>query len=208
MQNKRTSTISKTLLLSFCVFFTVFSSPILAQTTKVVTPTATPVPTVTTQTVTNYYDIEVSVGTQSAWTNKVPITVRFKPAIDSLKTDVSWDAPIGVKITNKYDNYFATTAGQVYTVTADLTPQKSGTYDIAVNVTAWNTDANYTNTERFTITFDNSLVITPLQPGYAFSIALRIFLYVVAAGIIIFLLIIGLKKGLLELKQWLKPPEF
>jgi hypothetical protein len=155
-----------------------------------------------------YYDIEITVGTQSAWTNKVPVTVKFKPSIDSLKTDVSWDAPIGVKVENNYTNYFATKAGQVYTVTSDLVPSKSGSFDIAVNVTAWNTDANYSNSQHFTIDFNSSLIVTPLQSGYTVGIAIKIFLIIVGIGVAGFLLYIGTKKGIKLLQAWLKPPEF
>lgn len=155
-----------------------------------------------------YYDIEVTVGTQSAWNNKVPITIKFKPTIDSLKTDVSWDIPIGVKIENNFKNYFPTKAGEVYTVQSYLIPEKAGAYDLAVTITAWNTESNYSNSQQVRIEFNKSLIVTPLQPGYTMGIGLKIFIIIAGAGIAGYLLIIGLKKGSKMLLNWLKPPEF
>ena len=153
------------------------------------------------------FSIETQVGTQSPWNKSVPVTVKFKSNIDSEKTEISWDLPAAIKVSGSYTNYSTLKKGQVATFTANIIPVQSGTYDIVVNLTAWNNDTNYTSSNKFNVTFNDSLELTPITDSYRTAQSVKF----IVIAVLIIIGLIGLfflgKIGLKKLKIWLKPPE-
>lgn len=152
------------------------------------------------------FDIEIFIETQNPWNNKIPVTIRFIPSADVKETDISIIAPFGLEIDPKYKNYFPTKAGEVYEVDAFIIPVNSGSFDIAVDITAWTADSNFTSSKKFNITLNDSLIITPQQPGYAGAQIFKLVTILLAFALFIFLMIIVGKLGINKLKNWLKPP--
>ncbi|HNZ70437.1 MAG TPA: hypothetical protein PKJ86_00295 [Candidatus Dojkabacteria bacterium] len=154
------------------------------------------------------FDIEIFIETQNPWNNKIPITIRFIPSTDVKETDVSIIAPFGLEIDPRYKNFFPTKAGEVYEVKAFIIPVNSGSYDIAVDITAWTADSNYTSSKKFNITLDDNLIITPTQPGYAGAQILKFGAILLAFAISVVGMIFLAKFGIKKLKNWLKPPVY
>jgi hypothetical protein len=174
----------------------------------VTTPTADTTPTTTTTKQNVTFTIEIETGTQSAWDNSVPLTVKFLPSADVSQTEVSWDVPDGVKLATDYTNYFTVSKDQVYTVNATLYPSVAGTYDIAANITAWRVGTNEASSKKITLSFDKDLLVTPTQAGYSFAVILKYVVIVIGGIAGIFVIVFLAKIGLKKLGKWLKPPEF
>ncbi|GAB4161849.1 MAG: hypothetical protein Fur003_5120 [Candidatus Dojkabacteria bacterium] len=157
---------------------------------------------------TNPFTIEVIVGTQSPWTKKVPITVKVKPNIDTTRTQITWSSPTGVELKdNQSDQYYKLPKGEVYTRTVKVKPLQGGNYTIAATATDWGYGENVTNSESVSISFDDSLLVTPRTADYSAAVLAKwitILVITVVGGFLLFLL--G-KRGLKLLKEWLKPPE-
>lgn len=152
------------------------------------------------------FDVELHVETQSVWTGNVPLLVKFRSNVDAPRTEISWDSPTGLRITPNHPRFVNAVKGEVYTYRATLRPESSGTYNIAVNVTAWQVQTNYTSSASKILSIDDSLKVTPQSPEYATSQLVR--------SIVIGLLSLGILGGLVYLgrigferaKEWLKPP--
>ncbi|MBI2356859.1 hypothetical protein HYV12_02295 [Candidatus Dojkabacteria bacterium] len=185
----------KKLLISLFILFILFSSatpPLYAQ---------DPVTTG------DYFDVELSTETQSAWSKSVPIIIKFRSNITAKKVEISWDTPKGVEVRERHPQFISVTKGEVYTYKASLKPSAQGTYTISGNITNWEVDTNYTSSDELTLSFDEELVTIPETPGYSGAVLVK--------GAIVVLLWLGGFTGLFflgkyafkRLTEWLKPPE-
>lgn len=160
----------------------------------------------TTETSTQYFDLSISRNLQSAWDNSVTYTVSITPKIDSERTQILWDAPTSIKITPKHAEFVNLTRDQTYTFKANIKPERSGSYEISVNVISWQHDTNYTNSVSDLITFDNNLHITPQDSNYMYAVLVKYLVIFVLLGLLGWGVIFFAKKGLKSLKKWLTPP--
>lgn len=154
------------------------------------------------------FDIELVVGTQSPWNKKVPITVKVRPSQDTTRTNITWDYPVGLELSDKYEsNYEAIPQGQVWSYTIKVKPVVSGTYTVAATATDWGYGSNFTSSESVSVTFNENLVVTPITAQYTTAVTVR-YIVIVLLGILgmAVLYILG-RIGLKSLKKWLKPPE-
>lgn len=154
-----------------------------------------------------YYDINVTVGTQSVWNNTVPVTVVFTPRITSENTEVSWDHCQGIEIEEKYTNYFRTEKDKSYTVRINIKPINAGVYKISANVTGW-TDSNYTTSEDFQVIFDENLLSQTNQDQYRNAMYGKYAVFAILGIVGLILLTFGGKVLFDKLRVWLKPIEY
>lgn len=175
-------------------FFILLKIPTLAQTVKTVTSS-------------EFFSIELSSGTQSPWTQKVPITIKFRANRNAEKTEISWDAPSGVRINEQHPQFVSVEDGQVYTYTAVVTPERSGTYNIAANVTAWELNTNYTSSSNISLKFDDHLLQDPPAEGYSMAVLIKNVVLVLFAAVGLAGAFYALKLAFNRLKEWLRPPE-
>ena len=153
-----------------------------------------------------YFVLELKKGTQNPITKKIPFTIYITPNINSSKTQILWDVPSVFNIEKKHKEFVSLTKGQTYSFSASLTPNKSGLYEVSVNVISWQTDSNKSNSANYNIAIDKSLTVQPVDTMYYIYILLFI-LGIIGVSILLFLLI---KKGATILakkaKTWLTPP--
>lgn len=156
---------------------------------------------------TKYFDIKLSLGTQSAWDNSIPLIIQLTPKIDSEKTEITFDAPIGLQVKSNYKKYFVGKNGNTYQLKGTIYPSKSGVYRIAVNAIAWQYNTNYTSSQTITIELDKNLQIVPQTQGYYIGVVIKYLVFILLAGGVIALIVIFGKKGLKKLKVWMTPEE-
>lgn len=152
--------------------------------------------------------VDISVGPQSPWNGKVPLTVTIRSKIDASRTEVTWEYGYGVSIDDtEYKNFFPLPKDTETTVTGYLKPAQSGPYTITVNVTDWGYGRNYSSTDTVRIDIDENLLVTPSHPNRVMLVIIRVIVLILLA--IVFLVIIYFlgKKFLTWLKIWLKPPQ-
>lgn len=154
-----------------------------------------------------YFDIEIEVGTQSPWSNKVPLTIKFRSTVDSDKTEITWDTPAGLEVKANHKQFVSVVKDQVYSYTANVDPQQAGSYEIGVNVTAWQYNTNYTSSNITSLTFDKDLVTLPQTIGYGSAVVFKYISVALMVIVAIIGLIFGSKIGVSKLKSWLKPPD-
>jgi hypothetical protein len=162
---------------------------------------------VDTVTSSEFFTIELFTDTQSPWTKNIPITLKFRANRDSEKTGITWDSPTGVRIIEKHPQFVSVTKGEVYTYSAVATPESPGTYNIAVNVTAWEVKTNYTSSSNITLKFDENLVRDPAGPDYGTAELIKNIILVLLGIVVLGAATYGVKLGFGRLKEWLKPPE-
>ncbi|WKZ31055.1 MAG: hypothetical protein QY318_04420 [Candidatus Dojkabacteria bacterium] len=153
------------------------------------------------------YEIDLSFGTQSPWTKKLPLIVKIKPNVDSTRTEVALDAPLGLGYKKNFNDYFAVKEGQVYEKTITLYPENPGTYTVTVNVVDWGYSTNRSSSQNFKITFGEDLVTEPKTANYDNMNILR---YIINLSLLVLLGVaafFGGKRLLKFLKQWLQPPQ-
>lgn len=154
------------------------------------------------------FTVEIVVGTQSPWNQRVPVTVKVRPSVDTTRTNITWDAPIGVTINDKNSQkYMVVKKGEVYTTEITIDPIVSGTYTIAATATDWGYGANFASTESINITFDENLIVTPSDPGYSSAVIFRYIIIFFGFIVLGFVLLILGKLAIKKLKEFLKPPE-
>lgn len=205
--NERNKSIVKATLI-ICMLFALISTPVNAQT--VATPGSVDTTETSTTVVTKKnvdFTIELEIGTQSAWDGSVPITAKFLPSEDVAETEVSWDVPQGLNYSLNYSNYFPVQKDQVYVATATFYPVTAGTYDIAVNITAWNVASNTASSKKVIISFDKNLIVTPVQAGYQANLIVKYIVLGVGGIIALFLAFILAKKGVKRFTKWFLPHE-
>jgi hypothetical protein len=157
-------------------------------------------------TTTQYFDITMQRASQSAFTKTVTYVIYVNPKIDSSRTQIIWDAPTSIEINPKHKEFVDMYRGQTYELKAKVKPKKSGTYEISVNLIAWQHDTNYTNSVSDLVTFNNNLVATPVDPSYTYTLIAKYLIIALITGLSIWGGIVFGKKGLKALKDWLTPP--
>ncbi|MDD3474972.1 MAG: hypothetical protein PHP08_03710 [Candidatus Dojkabacteria bacterium] len=156
---------------------------------------------------TQYFNLSISKGLQSAWDKSITYTVTITPQIDSEETQILWDAPTAIDITPRHSEFVDLTRGETYTFNAKVRPERSGSYEISVNVISWQHDTNYTNSVSDIITFDSNLLVSPQDPNYIYAILVKYLIIFVFVGLLTWGVIFFSKKGLKSLKKWLTPPK-
>lgn len=162
--------------------------------------------TTQTESLNQYFDISLIRGGQSAFTKGVSYTIKVTPHMDSPRTQIQWNHPTALKVSMKHKEFVAMEKGVTYTLKATVSPQRSGTYPVAVSAVSWQHDTNYMNTARDNITFDKNLVLDPVSQSYVIgNIAKFVTIFLLAGGAI-FAVIKLVKKYTPKAKQWLTPP--
>jgi len=156
----------------------------------------------------NGFEVNLSLGTQSLFSKKVPLIIKFKPTIDSDNTEITFDHSYGIEVDPSFDNYFSTDADNVYTYKAYISPKQAGNYDISVTVVSWGVGSNKSSTENISVSFNNSLVVTPMQSGFALNMIIVIIVALLLGVAFIFFLVRGLKYLMKKFKIWMKPPVY
>lgn len=153
-----------------------------------------------------YFDISLIRGGQSAFTKGVAYTVKITPHMDSPRTQIQWSHPAALKISTRHKEFLAMQKGVTYTLKATVSPQRGGTYPVAVSAVSWQHDTNYINTARDNITFDKGLILQPVSQSYVLGNIAKFLTIFLLAGGIIFAVIKVVKKYTPKAKQWLTPP--
>lgn len=157
-------------------------------------------------TTTKYFDIELIRDGQSAWNKAVTYTVHVTPKIDSTRTQILWDAPFSVEINPRHKEFVDMYRGETYTFKANVKAKRPGSYEITVNLIAWQHDTNYTNSLSDIVTFDNDLLVVPRESNYIYSLIGKYLIIAVASGLTIWGIVVYGKNGIKALKKWLTPP--
>lgn len=152
------------------------------------------------------FKVDIELGTQSIFDNSVPLTVVFTPQADFSNVGIAWDSSDGYIIKNNFKNYFPVKNGQEYRYNATMSPTKKGTYNVTVEITAWD-KSNYTSSKSYQIAFDNSLLITPMQSGYSTQLIIVVIVAIALLVGLFFVLRPIAKKLGQRFKNWIKPPK-
>lgn len=153
------------------------------------------------------YDIDISFGTQSPWSKKLPVIIKIKPNVDSSRTEIALDSALGVGYRENFNDFFAVKAGQVYEKSVTLFPENPGRYTITVNVIDWGYSTNRSSSVNFQVTFGEDLVTEPKTANYDNMNILRYIINIVILLLVMVGVFFGGKKGLMFLKKWLQPPQ-
>ena len=153
-----------------------------------------------------YFDIVMERLGQSAWNKAVTYEIYVTPKMDSQETQILWDSPTAIDITPSHDEFVDLYEGQTYTFRASVKSNKAGKYEITANLIAWQHDTNYTSSVTDIVTFDNNLLVQPVDTSYTVSLIAKYLIILLAIGGAIYVAVIYMKKGLKKLKVWLTPP--
>lgn len=159
-----------------------------------------------TKTSNQYFDITLTRGTQSPINKAIPYTVEITPKINSPRTQILWDIPTVFTLNTKYNDFESLSSGQTYKFKASIKPDRSGLYNITVNVISWQHDTNKMNSVKDTIAISNGLTVYPTDTKYV--VYLILFIIAIILGIIgfIFLIVKIVQKFLGRIRKWLTPP--
>lgn len=160
----------------------------------------------TSETSSQYFEIDLIRGTQNPITKKIPLKVIIKPKINSSKTQILWSVPTVFTVSKNHPEFVSLNRDQTYTYTASLEPKKAGQYSLSVNVISWQTDSNKSNSANTSININNSLVVTPIETMYVIYIVLFVLLVLGGIAISIFLLSKAVKILVKKTKIWFTPP--
>ena len=155
---------------------------------------------------TNPVQAEYSVGTQSVWNGKIPVTVKFRTTMNSDYVDVTWDTPYGVDVSSNKTKFLNVVANQTYVYTGYITPSKAGEYSLSFNVIAWQYNTNYTTSSAINLKISNKLLVDPLPANYTAMMVLKYAIFVIGGGLLVFALYIVIKKFSKIFVKWLRPP--
>jgi hypothetical protein len=155
---------------------------------------------------TQYFDIKMVRGSQSAFDKAVTYTVQITPKIDSARTQILWDGPTAVDINPRHSEFVDMYRDQTYTIKSKVKAKREGKYEITVNLIAWQHDTNYTNSVSDIITFNENLLAIPIDSSYTYSLIVKYLIIALFGGIAIWLSTIYGKKAIVALKKWLTPP--
>ena len=90
--------------------------------------------------------------------------------------------------------------------TVYVTPKKSGSYEVSVNVISWQTDSNKSNSADYKLVIDKSLTVQPVDTMYTVYIIL-IIVGIIGVFVLLFFLIKKAANVLIKkAKSWLTPP--
>lgn len=160
----------------------------------------------TTTSINKYFELELKRGTQNPITKTIPFTVYVTPKINSSKTQILWNVPTVFDVERKHNEFVSLTRGQTYSFSASLTPKKSGSYEVSVNVISWQTDSNKSNSANYKLVIDKSLTVQPVDTMYTVYIIL-IIVGIVGVFVLLFFLIKKAANVLTKkAKSWLTPP--
>ena len=137
---------------------------------------------------------------------KVPYEIEITSHIDSPKTQILWEIPTTMTISEKHKEFISIGKDETKTFKATLTPNRKGTYVVGVNVISWQFDTNYTNSIKDTLEFDKNLVLQPVSDAYKVGNILKIFLLIIMSLVAIYMGYFLTKKGMKYIKKWLTPP--
>lgn len=160
----------------------------------------------TSETSSQYFNIELKKGVQNPITKKIPFKIVITPKINSSKTQILWNVPTVFTVTKNHSEFVSLIRDQTYTYSALLKPNKEGSYNISVNVVSWQTDSNKSNSADTNITLNKSLIVSPIETMYIVYIFLIVLLVAGIATLIIFLLSKGIKLLVKKAKIWFTPP--
>jgi hypothetical protein len=157
-------------------------------------------------TTTKYFNISVLREGQSALNKSVKYTIYVTPKIDSPETQILWDAPTAIDINPKHKEFVDMYRGETYSFIARVKASKAGTYEISVNLIAWQHDTNYTNSVSDIVTFNEDLLAIPIAPGYTYGQIAKYLIIALLIGGAAWGVIIYSKKGAKIFKRWITPP--
>ena len=156
----------------------------------------------------DFYNIQLIVGSQSGFDKYVPIIVRITPNKTPTKTQITWEVPDDFNIRIKHREFIESLAkDETYEYKIRVKPETSGTYEIFVNVTAWEPESNYTTSTSTIISFNENLVVDGSDSNYIITTVVKILLIILFIAGIGFGIYKGWNKLLTFLKEYLKPPE-
>jgi hypothetical protein len=156
--------------------------------------------------VNNYFELELVRGSQSPFNKSIPYTLYITPKVNSSRTQIIWEVPTTLDVRTSHKEFVNLQKDQTYSYRANLVPNRDGTYEISVNVIAWQFDTNYTNSVSSTLTLSKSLVIQPVDSEYTISIMLMIVGGIILLGIGGFFAYKLSQRMVKSLKLWLTPP--
>jgi hypothetical protein len=158
-------------------------------------------------TTTQYFDIKMERLNQSAWNKAVTYIIYVTPKVDSPRTQILWDAPSAISIKTLHKEFVNLYKGQNYTFKARVKPNKAGTYELAVNLIAWQYDANYSNSVTDIISFNSELLAQPVKSSYTVSLIVKYLTILLIIAGVIYGIYFYAKRGLKITKRWLTPPD-
>lgn len=172
------------------------------------TITATEEETTATNTSENFYTVELIRGSQSGFDKYVPIIVRITPNETPTRTQITWETPDDFKTQIKHSEFIdGLQKGTTYEYEIRVKPENAGSYEIFVNVTAWEPESNYTTSSSIIVTFNKSLVVDGSDSVYIIGVISKTLLILLAIAGLGFGIYKGWKKLFVFLKDYLKPPE-
>ena len=155
---------------------------------------------------TQYFEISMERVSQSAWNKTVTYTIYVTPKIDSPRTQIIWDAPTLVEINPKHEEFVDLYNGETYSFNTTIKAKQEGSYELSVNLIAWQHDTNYTNSVSDIITFDSNLLAQPIEPSYTYGNIAKILIIVFLSGLGVWGMVVLSKKGFNSFKKWITPP--
>ncbi len=155
---------------------------------------------------TQYFNIKMVRGPQSAFSKAVKYTVYITPKIDSPKTQILWDAPTAIDIKPLHNEFVDMYKDETYAIKANVKSKREGKYEITVNLIAWKHDTNYTNSISDLVTFNKDLLVVPIDPSYTYGLIAKYLIVALLLGIATWISVKYGKKTILILKRWLTPP--
>ncbi|MBN1618832.1 hypothetical protein JW887_05860 [Candidatus Dojkabacteria bacterium] len=145
--------------------------------------------------VSDIFEIDYYVGTQSVFNDSIPIYVHIVPKLDSSKAEINWDLPHGLTTKDPLKQWFSMEDGGEKTFKIVVSPEDPGSYEIVANLTAWRYDSNYVDSVTIEFDIDQDLHITPLTSEYQRNQILYV------GGIIVLIVLSGV--GLIFLIKFL-----
>jgi len=155
---------------------------------------------------TEYFDMRISVGGQSAFSGDVTLVLEITPYMDSPKTQVLWDTPNALVVKARHKEFINMQKGVTYTLKASVSPQRAGVYPVTVSATSWQHDTNYTNSTKGELAFNSSLILQPTSQSYIIGNIVKYVGIFLIVGILIFAGIKIVKKYTPKAKKWFTPP--
>ena len=154
----------------------------------------------------SYFDLVLEKGSQNPLNKKIPFTLTITPRIDSPRTQILWDVPVVFSLETKHNEFVKLQEDMTYTFSANVKPNRGGSYNIAVNVISWQHDKNKTNTVKYTVTINDALTVQPVDSQYTLTILIVVVSIILLSIVSVFLIIKATKVLLVKLKKWLTPP--
>jgi hypothetical protein len=153
-----------------------------------------------------FFELEIVRGTQNPLNKNIPYTIYITPKIDSERTQIKWEVPSTLLAKPSHKEFVNLEKDQTYTYKANIDPQRAGTYDVTVNVIAWQYNVNYTNSVSSTVELSESLTVQPVDSAYMVTIVLIVAIGLILSGLVIFLIYKSSAKIMKKLRIWLTPP--